>query len=538
MSTPTSLPPINKILQKQKPIFLGCAKPGAVIKVSKNGDPTPIANATADTDGNWLAQAKTAWSPGNYEISATPAGTDDYATVVVFQVNAVAQSPATQTNPPDSTPPLTSSTAMPDGSLPIVNSPANYSDVSTSKPVFTGLSAPDVLIAVFNDDFTICLGQTYSKLDGTWEITANRDLAGNGYVLNFAQYSKTTGRRVSSSSTSLTINITAPSSAPAQPTLPALGSPTLTLPAANTVLTTLQPYLEGLAAAGSIVYLLPPDFSKFYGNATADGLGKWTLQLHEDLALNANGTVSLAVAQFDNGWLPGYLMATFSVNVSQASPSPTPAQPTLPALGSPTLTLPAANTVLTTLQPYLEGLAAAGSIVYLLPPDFSKFYGNATADGLGKWTLQLHEDLALNANGTVSLAVAQFDNGWLPGYLMATFSVSIPEARTASIPAPQPASTVLPYGSNPTITRPTANETLTTRRPRLEGQAAANAIVRVYQAGSGTLFGEPQADATGYWYLQLDQDLAVQPDGTSQLMLAQLDNGAWASGWTYVTFHL
>ncbi|WP_294734457.1 hypothetical protein, partial [uncultured Pseudomonas sp.] len=188
-------------------------------------------------------------------------------------------------------------------------------------------------------------------------------------------------------------------------------------------------------------------------------------------------------------------------------------------------------------KPIFLGKGTPGAEVTICQSNTAAVLAKTIADTNGSWLVQSSVELPVG-----KYSVSAYHSGAneyatnVPFMVEDNSQSSVPVVTPPEIPGTPGGPSTLPYGSNPIVTRPAANTTLTTRRPRLEGRAAANAIVYAYSPGYGTLYGHSNADINGNWYLDLEQDLVSAADGTATVILAQLNNGAWVSNWTNVSY--
>ncbi|HFJ9820974.1 TPA: Ig-like domain-containing protein [Pseudomonas aeruginosa] len=455
-------PPAPVIDPSNGVVISGTAEAGAKV-ILTDGNGNPIGETTADGSGNW---------------TFTPATPLANGTVV----NAVAQDPAGNTGPQDST---TVDAVAPN--TPVVN-PSNGN-------LLNGTAEPGSTVTL-TDGNGNPIGQTTADGSGNWSFTPGSQLP-NGTVVNVTASD-------AAGNTSLPATTTVDSSLPSIPQVdPSNGSVISgTADAGNTIIITdgngnpigqvtadgsgnwsftpgiplpdgtvvnvvarspsnvdsapavitvdgvapaapvIDPSngteISGTAEAGATVILTDGGGNPI-GQATADGSGNWTFTPSTPLA---NGTVINAVAQDPAGNTSG------------------PASVTVDAIAPPAPVINPSNGVV------ISGTAEAGATVILTDGNGNPI-GQVTADGSGNWSFTPGTPLA---NGSVINALAQDAAG----------NTSGPASTTVDSVAP---ATPVLDPSNGTV---------------ISGTAEAGATV-ILTDGGGNPIGQATADGSGNW---------------------------------------
>ncbi|WP_409266446.1 Ig-like domain-containing protein [Pseudomonas sp. KCJK8521] len=440
----------------------GTAEPGSTV-ILTDGSGNPIGQTTADGNGDW---------------SFTPTTPLANGTVV----NAVAQDPAGNTGPQDST---TVDSIAP--AAPVVN-PSNGA-------VINGTAEPNSTVTL-TDGNGNPIGEVTADGSGNWTFTPGTQLP-NGTVVN-ATATDAAGNTGAPGSTTVdsslpsipqvdpsngsvisgtadagnTIILTDGSGNPiGQVTADGTGNWSFTpgiplpdgtvvnavarnpggtdsapavitvdgvAPAAPVVEPSNGTEISGTAEAGATVILTDGGGNPI-GQTTADGSGNWSFTPGTPLA---NGTVINAVAQDPAGNTSG------------------PASVTVDAIA------PAAPIISPSNGVVISGTAEAGTKVILTDGSGNPI-GETTADGSGNWTFTPAPALA---NGTVINAVAQDPSGNTSGPTSATVDAVAPAA-----PVINPSNGVV-----------------------ISGTAEAGAKV-ILTDGSGNPIGQTTADGSGNW---------------------------------------
>ena len=130
----------------------------------------------------------------------------------------------------------------------------------------------------------------------------------------------------------------------------------------------------------------------------ADSNGFWEHIPIIDLAIDANNWADIAMMALDGAGnaLSPWGGVTLTV-IAMSSPAPG---------STPILT---SSTTVNSKRPTLTGTAAPNAIVGIAHVGGNPYYGFATADANGNWSLVPNQDLILDANNQVSIGIAEFN---------------------------------------------------------------------------------------------------------------------------------
>ena len=284
------------------------------------------------------------------------------------------------------------------------------------------------------------------------------------------------------------------------------------------------PTVTGNAEANSIVSLY--DGSNLVGQATASGIGAWTITtsvLGEAThtltarAVDAAGNTSVASAAL-----------TLTVDTTMATPS------LFMAVASDT-GLDDSDLLTRNVTPTFHGTAEALSSVTLY--DGATVKGVTTADALGNWTITsatLSEgarqisieavDVAGNTASTGQISMATVDGGGNRTVAASGLTVTID-----TVAPTQPGTLTLDPESDSGVA---GNGMTNVSSPTVTGTAEANARVRLYNGA--TLVGETDADENGVWSGGV-ASLATGLHTLTAVAVDQAGNSSTASGGLILT---
>jgi hypothetical protein len=158
---------------------------------------------------------------------------------------------------------------------------------------------------------------------------------------------------------------------------------------------------------------------------------------------------------------------------------------------------PGERQILTETRPTITGTGHAGASLWIVRADNSTVVSQTiTVPSSGSWSVRVNQDLL----GDSSIKAAQS----VPGY-----SPLISDTRSFLVL------------SKPQIIVPAANSVVKQLRPIVSGTGLSGATVKIYQAGSNTLFGTAQV-INGSWNTTLSRDL---PQGPFTFTASQTSNG-------------
>ncbi|MFK3826282.1 hypothetical protein ACI2KL_29420 [Pseudomonas yamanorum] len=383
-------PANNERLTTRQPQLSGRAAPNTdIYAYGKDYNPA-YGNVKADANGNWRL-------PPTQELRLEPDGT---AVVIVAQLasdGAGWASPWTTVTYNLSAP---TSSALPYGSAPIVDSPANNERLTTRQPQLSGRAAPNTDIYAYGKDYNPAYGNVKADANGNWRLPPTQELRlePDGTAVVIVAQLASDGAGWASPWTTVTYNLSAPTSS----ALPYGSAPIVDSPANNERLTTRQPQLSGRAAPNTVIYAYGKDYNPAYGNVKADANGNWRIPPTQELRLEPDGTAVVIVAQLASdgaGWASPWTTVTYNLSAPTSS--------VLPYGSAPIVDSPANNERLTTRQPQLSGRAAPNTDIYAYGKDYNPAYGNVKADANGNWRLPPTQDLRLEPDGTAVVIVAQ-----------------------------------------------------------------------------------------------------------------------------------
>jgi hypothetical protein len=211
------------------PTISGLAEPGSTVTVSEGGN--PICTAQADpVTGIWSCEPATPLAPGPHTITATatdPAGNQSQPTNHPFTVGAP---PPTDTTPP---------------APPTITSPADGATTSDNTPIISGLAEPGSTVTVSEGGVPLCTAQA-DPITGLWSCEPATPLTDGPHTIT-ATATDAAGNQSQPTMQSFVVDTSTPGDA----TPPA--PPTITTPAANSVISDTMPLIAGLAEPGSMV---------------------------------------------------------------------------------------------------------------------------------------------------------------------------------------------------------------------------------------------------------------------------------------------
>ncbi|MFB1478904.1 Ig-like domain-containing protein [Corallococcus sp. RDP092CA] len=349
ISTPTQ----NAALNTTTPTFTGTAEAGSTVTVREGT--TVLCTTTANASGAWSCQSATL-PDGPHTVTAT--ARDDVG----------------NTSPASTAVPFTVDTTAP--ALPVVTAPTPGQLVATPTPVIAGTAEAHSTVTVREGTTVLCI--TTADSNGAWSCQSSSLLDGPHTV------SVTASDAVGNTSPARTVSFTVDATAP--------DAPVIATPANGATLDAAPISYSGTAEPDSHVTLTLDGAP--LGTVTTHGDGAWSFS--PGPALGDGGHTLTAVAQDAAGNTSP--VATSSFTVDTAAP------------GSPVITAPAANAIVTTARPTITGTAEPGSEVTLVIGGTA--YGPLTVDGAGHWSFTPTTDLpqgpitvsatAMDAAGNVS----------------------------------------------------------------------------------------------------------------------------------------
>lgn len=486
MAIPILFSPITD-LSANRPIFIGTGDPGKIVTVCQTNTGVVLGQAAVDDNGNWLVWCNQTLPSGPYSISAYYDPTQGYAPNLSFYVGTPpAQSAATPAS--DNTPVLTSLTV-----------------VDSLRPLLQGMAPANATVVIDHAGGSPRYGSVIADNNGYWELMPLVDLQLD--INNWADIAliatDATGNPLSPwAGVTLTVITMQNKVSTSQPP----GSmPTLT---SSTNISTLLPTLTGTATLNSTVLVYGAGGSPFYGTATTNDSGIWTLTITTNMVLDANNQATITFAEHDSAGQPILPWGQARLTYSSGPSAP------LPPGTAPTLT---SSTTIYSLRPTLFGIAAPGVDVVVTGPGGLPVLGQTTADAQGNWTLYPSVDLIIGSNGFLLIQFSEF-----------TGAAQTSTWGNANLTLSSNAAGPLVTGTPPSLTSAT---TVYSLRPTLVGIAAPNVDVVVVGLGGQPDFGRTTADAQGNWTLYPSVNLVIGSNGFPYIEFAEFTGTQQTSAW-------
>ncbi|MBP2228898.1 hypothetical protein J2847_002190 [Azospirillum agricola] len=427
----------DRVTNVVTPTVLGVAEANSVVTLHDDVSGLNVGTATADGSGIWSIGVGSTLADGTHSLTATAvdvAGNTSAASVLVVTIDTVAAAP-------------TALELTPDSDLGRSNSDRLTSD---STPTVRGSAEANSVITLYDGDVFVGVGTAGG--DGRWSVTSGALTEG---VHTLTARATDVAGNTSGVSSGLVVTIDLTTAV--RSIMRASGSA-----GANSVVN----LYEGVNPAGEGI--------NFFGSATADGNGLWTLTVSD---LGVGDLTLTAVA-------PGAYSGT-------ASPSSgplvtidlvTPVRSMLLARESDTGA--ERDDLLTNdTTPTLIGMVEADSVVTLY--DGNLAVGTTTADANGAWTITS----ATLSTGLRQLSVTTVDRAGNTATSASGLAVTIDTTAPLA-----PATPTLDSDSN---SGRLDNLVTNVRQPVLNGSAEANAHILLF--ANGVLVGETDADASGNW---------------------------------------
>ncbi|MBD8095214.1 hypothetical protein IFT48_35005, partial [Pseudomonas fluorescens] len=333
-----------------RPLLTGKAAANAIVYVYLAGGSVLFGKPQADGNGDWQLQLSQDISPGSTSLA-----------LAEFNANGGQVSGWTSvTLTTNATP---TGTALPYGSVPIIDEPKVGQPITTLRPTFKGRAAPNTEIRIAKDDWSFNIKPIKVDAQGFWQIQAPVDMpvASDGSIgLLTAQYDGQNYAGAMASAWSEPYRFTVKSQTPpVQNTLPYGSVPIIDEPAPGQSITTLRPTFKGRAAPNTEIRIAKDDWSFNIKPIKVDAQGFWQIQAPVDMPVASDGTIGLLTAQYDGQNYAGAMASAWSEPYRFTVKHQTNA---LPSGSAPQLTSP---TTVNSLRPLLTGKAAANAIVYV-----------------------------------------------------------------------------------------------------------------------------------------------------------------------------
>jgi hypothetical protein len=426
----------DRITNVATPTVLGAAEANSVVTLRDDVSGLNVGTATADGSGVWSIDVASTLSSGMHSLTATAvdvAGNTSAAGVLVVTIDTTAAVPTT--------PVLTAGSDL----------GRSNSDRLTSDrtPTVSGSAEANSVITLYDGSVFVGLGTAGGN--GLWSVTAGA-LTEGAHTLTVRATDAAGNTSDASGELVVTIDLTTA----VRSIMRASGSA-----GANSVVN----LYEGVNLAGEGI--------NFFGSATADGNGLWTL-LASDLGVADYTLTAVAPGANSNTAGPSAPLVTIDVV--------TPVRSMLLAQASDTGT--GRDDLLTKdTTPTLVGMVEAESVVTLY--DGNLAVGTTTADGSGAWTITS----TTLGSGLRQLSVTTVDKAGNTATSASGLAVTI-DTTAPSAPA---VAALSPDSNSGRLNNLVTN----VRQPVLTGNAEANAHILLY--ANGALVGETDADASGNW---------------------------------------
>ena len=284
-----------------------------------------------------------------------------------------------------------------------------------------GRAAPNAIVYVYHSGGGTFYGTTTADATGLFALTTTTPLiqdANGNTPIAIAEFNSA-GQQVSSW-TGATVNSSAMNSTPA----PAGGSNLS--PGSVPIFRAAGPGPNGLAnlygraAPNAIVYVYHSGGGTLYGTTTADASGLFSLTTTTPLIQDANGDTPIAIAEFNSSGQQISPWTGATVNSSAMNPQSAPVNPR----PGGAILAPGSAPIFVGSAPagaggaIIKGVAAPHAIVHAYHVGGAPYYGSATADAYGNFSLATITPLVKDAAGNTPIALAEFSatgqqiSGW------------------------------------------------------------------------------------------------------------------------------
>ncbi|QLA69550.1 BapA prefix-like domain-containing protein [Enterobacter pasteurii] len=449
-----------------RPTLTGTGTAGDTITVYDDGN--PLGTVLVGPTGTW-SYTPPALDDGSHTLTVTatdPAGNESAASAgITIVVDTVSTTPVI-TSVTDNA--GNAATPVPSGD------PTN-----DATPTLTGTAEPNSVVAIF--DGTTQIGTVAADGTGAWTFTPETAL-GEG-THNFTVRATDPQGNVSqpSNAWSVEIDLTAPQ-VPTIATVSDNAPGGVTGPlTAGQVTNDATPTLSGTGQAGTTIHVLNNGVE--IGTATVDGSGNWTFTPDPILP---DGTYSLRVNASDDVGNVSANSPVFAFTVDTTGPAAPAVTSVIDDAAPGTGTIVTDGSTNDT-RPTFTGTGEVGSTVHVIVDDVE--IGTAVVNAQGTWTFTPTTELGEGPHAiTFNATDAAGNTGPTSPAFNLTVDTSVPEAP-AFTPATDDAGTVL----GPVASGQSTDDTT----PTLNGTAAANATITIYE--SGREVGTAVADANGVW---------------------------------------
>ncbi len=421
-----SSPTANAWVNTQRPTFSGTAEALSTVRLTVDG--SALATTVADGSGNWsftIPSTTPALSEGSHTVTATAAdqagNTSAASAPVSFTVDTIA--PTT----------------------PVVSSPSNGSQVSTTKPPFSGTAEANTTVSLILDGSL--LGTTSANASGAWSFTPSSALTENLHTLKVTATDRAGNTSQPTADIIFTVDVTAPIA-------PAIAQPT-----SGAFVKSTRPTFSGTAEANSTIKIFVD--GSLAGSAPTSALGAWSFTVPSLYPALSESTHTLTATATDLAGNTGPAASvTFIVDVT--------------APNAPVLSSPISGALLQSTTVSFTGTAEANSTITILEGGTPQ--GSTTANGTGSWSLDV--TMAQGSHTVTATATDRAGN-------TSTSSTSVNFTVDTQPP------------SAPVITQPVNNALLSTSTPTFSGTADPQNTIKIFVDGKQV--GTVPSDIVGSW---------------------------------------
>ncbi|EPK0707241.1 BapA/Bap/LapF family large adhesin [Enterobacter hormaechei] len=458
----------DKTTNDVTPTLTGTADPGSVIAIYQDGVLVPLTNVVADVNGNWSYTPLLPLTEGPHTFAVTATNTTTGATS--------GQSPVATVTVDLTAPTAPAIGAVTDDVGPITGPIADGQSTNDNRPTLTGTGTAGDTITVYDDGDplgTVVVGPT-----GTWSYTPPA-LDDGSHTLTVTATDPAGNE--STPSAGITIVVDTVSTTPVITSVTDnAGNAATPVPSGDPTNDT-TPTLSGTGQAGTTIHVLNNGVE--IGTTTVDGNGNWTFTPDPVLT---DGTYNLRVNASDDVGNVSANSPVFAFTVDTTGPA-APVVTTVIDDVSPGTGIIASNGSTNDTRPTFNGTGEVGATVHVIVDDVE--IGTAVVNAQGNWTFTPTTALGEGPHTiTFNATDAAGNTGVTSPPFNLTVDTSVPDAPVFT-PATDNAGPVL----GPVASGQSTDDTT----PTLNGTAAANATITIYE--NGQQVGTAVADANGVW---------------------------------------